>query len=111
MSGPLESSATLDEVLAIVRAKRVPLAPELAGYLALEIAEGAAGAPGEIDPKQVYIGDEGAVALVRPKPQVEEEDPNVSHLVPKTPKGMEDPEASIRAILAQLLEASGAQTP
>ena len=42
----LESSITLEDVFVVVGAKRVPLAPELAGYLALEIAEGAAQAVG-----------------------------------------------------------------
>ena len=37
--GALDSSVTLDEVFAVVGSKRVPLAPELAGYLVLEIAE------------------------------------------------------------------------
>jgi hypothetical protein len=73
----------------------VPLAPELAGYLSLEIAEGADAAGGEVDPRFVYIGDEGTVALVRPKRE--------------NPTG--DAESSIRAILARLLDASGALTP
>ncbi len=91
----LDASITLEEVFAVVSTKRVPLAPELAGYLALEITEGAAGGPGEIDPKHVYIGDEGSVALVRPKRD--------------NPQG--DAESSIRAILQKLLDASGSQTP
>ena len=49
----LEASITLEEVFSVLTSKRVPLAPELAGYLALELAEGAGTAPGEIDPKQV----------------------------------------------------------
>ena len=42
----------------------VPLAAELAGYLALEIAEGAAAAAaatglgGDVDPRAVFIGEE-----------------------------------------------------
>jgi hypothetical protein len=36
MAGALESSITLEDVFAMVGNKRVPLAPELAGYLALE---------------------------------------------------------------------------
>ena len=91
----LDASITLEEVFAVVSTKRVPLAPELAGYLALEITEGAAGGPGEVDPKHVYIGDEGSVALVRPKRD--------------NPSG--DAESSIRAILQKLLDASGSQTP
>jgi hypothetical protein len=96
VSSPLESSVTLDDVFVVVGAKRVPLAPELAGYLALEIAEGATQAIGDIDPRSVYIGEEGSVALVvRPRRE--------------PPTG--DAEASIRAILARLLDASGSQTP
>lgn len=91
----LETSVTLDDVFAVVSAKRVPLAPELAGYLALEIADGADARGGEVDPRSVYIGDEGSVALVRPKKD----------------GGGGDAEASIRHILARLLEASGSQTP
>ena len=37
--GALDSSVTLEEVFTIVGTKRVPLAPELAGYLLLEISE------------------------------------------------------------------------
>jgi hypothetical protein len=91
----LETSITLEEVFALVSAKRVPLAPELAGYLALEIAEGAGQAPGEIDPRTVYIGDEGSVALVRPK----------------RADAPGDAETSLRSILQKLLDASGSQTP
>ncbi len=91
----LDASITLEEVFAVVSTKRVPLAPELAGYLTLEITEGAGAGPGEVDPKHVYIGDEGSVALVRPKRD--------------NPAG--DAESSIRAILQKLLDASGSQTP
>ena len=92
MSEPLEASVTLDDVLAVVAAKRVPLAPELAGYLTLEIAEGPAAREGEVDPRGVFVGEEGTVAVVRSKREG-------------------DAEASIRALLAKLLEASGTQTP
>lgn len=94
MPEPLEASVTLDEIFTVVASKRVPLAPELAGYLALEIAETPAAREGNIDPKSVYVGDEGTVALVRTK---------------KEEGG--DPEASIRALLARLLEVGGSQTP
>jgi hypothetical protein len=94
-SGALESSVTLDEVFVVVGAKRVPLAPELAGYLVLEIAEHADPAGGDLDPKSVFVGEEGTVALVRPRRE--------------TPIG--DAEGSIRAALARLLEASGSHTP
>ncbi len=73
MASPLESAITLEDVFAMVTGKRVPLAPELAGYLSLEIAEKAeaGGAGGDIDPRSVYIADEGTVALVRPRTRAE----------------------------------------
>ncbi len=91
----LDSSVTLDEVFTVVATKRVPLAPELAGYLALELAEHADPSGGDVDPKSVYVGEEGTVALVKPR----REEPCGSA------------EASIRAALARLLDASGSQTP
>ena len=91
----LDSSVTLEDVFAVVGNKRVPLAPELAGYLVLEIAERADGAGGDVDPRSVFVGDEGTVALVKPK-----RDSIIG-----------DAETSIRAALARLLEASGSQTP
>ncbi|MGA7118879.1 MAG: hypothetical protein WBY94_02215 [Polyangiaceae bacterium] len=93
--GALDASVTLDEVLAVVGAKRVPLAPELAGYLVLEIAEHADPIGGNIDPKSVFVGEEGTVALVKPKRD----------------RKSGDAEASIREVLGRLLEASGSQTP
>ncbi|MEO8797829.1 MAG: hypothetical protein ABI551_08090, partial [Polyangiaceae bacterium] len=98
----LEASITLEEIFGVLSSKRVPLAPELAGYLALELAEGAGIQPGEVDTKQVYVGDEGSVAIVR-RPSQSEAAPDSA-----ATKGAE---ASIRAILARLLEASGSQTP
>lgn len=92
--GALEQSVTLEDVFAIVASKRVPLAPELAGYLVLEIAEHADPQGGDVDPKSVFIGEEGSVALVKRR---------------DAPSG--DAESSVRAILARLLESSGAQTP
>ncbi|MCL2724222.1 MAG: hypothetical protein FWD69_07265 [Polyangiaceae bacterium] len=91
----LETSITLDDVFAVATAKRVPLAPELAGYLVLEVADGARDVEGEVDARAVYISEEGTVALVRPK------------------KGMStgDAETSVRTILNRLLEASGSVTP
>ena len=94
-AGALEASVTLDELCAVLGTKRVPMAPELAGYIALEVAEHADPQAGEIDPKSVYVGEEGTVALVQPKRE--------------KPTG--DAEASVRATLARLLEASGSQTP
>ena len=93
--GALEASVTLDELCAVLGTKRVPMAPELAGYIALEVAEHANPLAGEIDLKSVYVGEEGTVALVQPKRD--------------NPTG--DAEASVRAALARLLEASGSQTP
>jgi hypothetical protein len=91
----LESSVTLEDVFTVVSAKRVPLAPELAGYLTLEIAEGADPQGGAVDPRAVFIGEEGTVALVKARREA--------------PTG--DAETSVRGILAKLLEASGSQTP
>ena len=90
---PLDASVTLEEIFAVVAQKRAPLAPELAGYLVLELAEGA-GSAGEIDPRYVYVSEEGSVALVR--------GPN---------EGGGDAEASLRRLLGKLLETAGAQTP
>ena len=93
MSGPIDRSVTLEDVFTVVNTRRVPLAPELAGYLTLEIAEGAQQQLGEVDPRSVFVGDEGTVALVRTK------------------DAGGDAETSVRAILLRLLEASGSQTP
>ena len=91
----LDQSITLEDVFSVVEAKRVPLAPELAGYLALEIADGADAGGGDVDPRTVFISEEGTVALVRPK-----KDPSSG-----------DAEASVRRLLVKLLEASGSGTP
>jgi hypothetical protein len=93
--GALDSSVTLDEVFAVVVQKRVPLAPELAGYLVLEIAEHADPHGGDVDPRSVFVGEEGTVALVKPRREA----------------ATGDAEGSIRSALARLLEASGSQTP
>ncbi len=91
----LESSVTLEDVFAVVEGKRVPLAPELAGYLTLEIADGTEASGGIVDPRTVYISEEGTVALVRPKKD----------------GATGDAETSVRGILAKLLDASGSATP
>jgi hypothetical protein len=91
----LESSVTLEDVFSVVEGKRVPLAPELAGYLTLEVADGTEASGGAVDARTVYISEEGTVALVRPKKD--------------GPSG--DAETSVRAILAKLLDASGSATP
>jgi hypothetical protein len=93
--GALESSVTLDEVFTVLGGRRVPLAPELAGYLVLEIAEHADPNGGDVDPRAVFVSEEGTVALVKPRRE--------GHAG--------DAEASIRAMLARLLDASGSQTP
>jgi hypothetical protein len=93
-AGAIESSVTLDEVFAVLGAKRVPLAPELAGYLVLEIAEHADPGGGDVDPRAVFVGEEGTVALVK-----------------RRDSATGDVEASVRSVLARLLDASGAQTP
>jgi hypothetical protein len=90
-----DTSVTLEDVFTVVGAKRVPLAPELAGYLTLEIADGTDAGGGDVAPRTVYISEEGTVALVRPK-----SNPAVG-----------DAETSVRKILARLLDASGSQTP
>lgn len=95
---PLEASVTLDEVLAVVATRRVPLAPELAGYVALELAEAPAARDRGVQPHNVFIGEDGTVAIVRTKGDRDD--------------GAEpDTETSIRSLLGKLLEASGSQTP
>lgn len=95
---PLEASVTLDEVLAVVATRRVPLAPELAGYVALELAEAPAARDRGVQPHNVFIGEDGTVAIVRTKGDRDD------GAEPET-------EASIRSLLGKLLEASGSQTP
>jgi hypothetical protein len=93
--GALDSSVTLDEVFTVLSAKRAPLAPELAGYLVLEIAEHADPQGGDLDLRSVFIGEEGTVALIKPRREA----------------AAGDAEASVRGVLGRLLEASGSQTP
>jgi hypothetical protein len=93
--GALDASVTLEEVLTVVGAKRVPLAPELAGYLVLELAEHADPSGGDVDPRAVFVGDEGTVAMIRARRE----------------RVIGDAETSIRTALGRLLEASGSQTP
>jgi hypothetical protein len=90
----LETSVTLEDVFSVVEGKRVPLAPELAGYLSLEIADGADPGGGAIDPRSVFISEEGTVAQIR-----------------KKDASGGDAEASVRATLQKLLDASGSSTP
>lgn len=91
----LDASVTLEDVFTVVEAKRVPLAPELAGYLTLEIADGTDAGSGDVDPKTVFISEEGTVALVyRRREWI-----------------TGDAEASVRMLLSKLLDASGSGTP
>jgi hypothetical protein len=94
---PLTNSITLAELLPIAAARRVALAPELAGYLVLEIAEGGATAGSGLDAKNVFIGEEGTVGIVQPKGDLALAGSNL--------------EQALRNVLLELLEASGAQTP
>ena len=93
--GALDASVTLEEVFAVVGSKRVPLAPELAGYLALEIAERADPDGGGIEPKNVFVSEEGSVALVKPRRD----------------EVVGGAESSVRSVLTRLIEASGSHTP
>jgi hypothetical protein len=82
----------LSEVLELVQARKVPLAPELAGYVVLEIAEGSTNANVVFDPSRIHLHEEGTATLLgAPQPG--------------------DGEGSLRELLGMLLEASGAQTP
>jgi len=93
----LETSVTLDDVLTVVKSKRVPLAPELAGYLLLAIADATLPTDGALEPPSIYISDEGTVAIVRTRKEAA--------------ASTDDVERSIRSTLLALLEASGSQTP
>jgi hypothetical protein len=94
MNEPLEASVTLEDIFAVVTAKRAPLAPELAGYLALEIAETSPAREGSVDTKLVWVGEEGTVAVMKPREE--------------TPTGAEE---TIRILLGKLLDAGGSHTP
>jgi hypothetical protein len=91
----LEGSVTLEEVFAVLATKRVPMAPELAGYLVLEIAERIDPSTGEVDPSRIFIGDEGTVVFIKRR----------------TAPSAGDAETSVRGLLARLLLASGVLTP
>lgn len=93
--GALDSSVTLEEVFTVIGTRRVPLAPELAGYLVLEIAEHADPTGGDVDPRAVFVSEEGIVALVKPRRE----------------GATGSAEISIRVMLTRLLDASGSQTP
>jgi hypothetical protein len=99
VNSALDASVTLEDVLAVVQTRRVPLAPELAGYLALEIAEASASWASAVEQRLVYISEEGSVALVRQRgggPRAEDER--------RGPP-------SVRVILGEMLAAGGGSTP
>ena len=92
--GSLERSISLDDVIGVVATKRAPLAAELAGYIALEMASNAEVRDGELDPKNVILTEDGVLAIVHPRIAA------AGDTVP-----------SIRKLLTRLLEASGSTTP
>ena len=92
----LESSVTLEDVFSVVEAKRVPLAPELAGYLTLEVADGSRGGGRRGRPAD-RLHQRGRHRRARASEEG------------RVRRG--DAETSVRAILAKLLEASGSATP
>ena len=95
MSEPLDASVTLEEVFSVVGSKRVPLAPELAGYLALEHRG---------EPRR----ERRPGRLPRVSTSVRRER---SRSCKPRQASAGDAEASLRKLLAKLLEAGGAQTP
>jgi hypothetical protein len=97
MSSALANAVTLEDVLTVVASRRVPIAPELVGYLALEVADSGLAADQDVDPKAVVVSEEGTVAILAGRGSRSGE-PG-------------DADASLRALLARLLEASGSQTP
>ncbi len=99
MNSALDASVTLEDVLAVVQTRRVPLAPELAGYLALEIAEASASWGSAVEPRLVYVSEEGSVALVRQRGGA-----------PRTDDERRGP-PSVRVILGEMLAAGGGSTP
>lgn len=90
MSSPLDSSVTLGDALELVEARRIPIAPEVAGYLCLELAERALMQPGGLLPEGIFLGEEGSVAFV---PRAD----------------AEPPEHFVRTLLRRLLEASASR--
>jgi hypothetical protein len=92
MNTALDASVTLEDVLYFVGAKRVPMAPELAGYLVLELALSIGTQRGALDTRNVFVGEEGSVAAV-------------------FGASAGDPEGTMRILLGKLLDAAGTQTP
>lgn len=88
MGGP---DVTLEDVLAAARTKRVPMAAELAGYLALEIADAMTALTGEPDLSATFLSEEGVLAVHASRSG--------------------DAEVAVRDLLSRLLEVGGQQTP
>ena len=86
---------TLDEVLAAAHAGLAPIAPELAGYVALAIADAASLDPRAIVARGVAISQEGRVALVEGAPKA---DPV-------------EAERAVRGLLRALLASAGGTAP
>jgi hypothetical protein len=92
---PVDSSVTLEELLSVATAKRVPLAAELAGYLLLEMIEHVDPNGGNLDMKSIFVGEEGSVVVTR------------SPLAAAS----SNVEASLREVLGKLLDASSSHAP
>lgn len=92
MSSPLDSSVTLGNALELVESRRIPIAPEVAGYLCLELAERALMQEGGLLPEGVFLGEEGSVAFV-----------------PRSDG--EVPDQFVRTLLHRLLEVSASRPP
>ncbi|MFO0678718.1 MAG: hypothetical protein U0169_19455 [Polyangiaceae bacterium] len=86
---------TLEEVFAALSAKRVPMAPELAGYLALGVAEGLPASNVRVEPQRVWIGEDGVVHV----------------LIPRGTAVPGDAEADVRGFIGALFEVTGQKTP
>ncbi|MBP9112225.1 MAG: hypothetical protein KBF88_05415 [Polyangiaceae bacterium] len=93
MKSPLDSAVTLESVLEFARARKVLIAPELVGYLALEILESIRPTPGRVDPATTFLSEEGTVAVMR------------------TEGGEQEAETSVRDLVRELLASSRASTP
>ncbi len=90
--GSLRPCVTLTEILVAVRAKRVDIAPALAGYFVLEIAA-AASASGNPAWDAIYLLDDGTVSLS-------------SHARAGAPTA-----APLRRILADLIASTSVRSP
>lgn len=59
-------TVTFDEVLAAARLGRARVAPEMAGYLALGVADALVGHPFLVEPRNFALNDEGAIFIGAP---------------------------------------------